>query len=117
MNFLTLLPLLNYFFFLVLVLVFVVFLVGFSQTPQVPPCFAQYLQPVQFLQAVQLSEPLQPRDSQVDAIWELGVGWFAWLQAKKNIKRKGSSFFILICFKLLFMLGSIIHIFVRNSNF
>lgn len=81
-----------------MVLVLVVFLVGFSQTPQVPPCFAQCLHPEQFLQAVQLAEPEHPRDSQVDAIWELGVGWFAWLQAKKNTKSSGNSFFMFMLF-------------------
>jgi hypothetical protein len=37
---------------------------GGAQTPQVPPSLAQCLHPLQFLQALQYSEPLHPLDSQ-----------------------------------------------------
>jgi hypothetical protein len=39
-----------------------------AQTPQVPPSLAQCLQPEQFLQAAQYSEPEHPLLSQVEAI-------------------------------------------------
>jgi hypothetical protein len=39
-----------------------------AQTPQVPPSLAQCLQPEQFLQAEQYSEPEHPLASQLEAI-------------------------------------------------
>ena len=70
------------------------FFVPEVQTPQVPPSLAQCLQPEQFLQAAQYSEPEQPLDSQFEAINFFEAVWLETVQVNKRNKNEYKSVFI-----------------------
>jgi len=60
------------------------------QTPQVPPCFAQCLQYLQFLQAWQLAAPTHFAARAAVALRRVLVDAFAEMRGKAKIKRQSS---------------------------
>ncbi len=77
------------------------------QTPQVPPFLAQYLQPVQFLHAVQYADPEQRPVSEQQAANSV-FGLFCAMQLPLNISNVNNRIvFILKLFKLKAKLKSI----------